>query len=125
MNSVAPATAVFYQGITPGAKRILDTASGPVYARETEDMQREAANASVLRGNFEGYLAAGSKEKWLEVHGLEHWTHYYTDYGVGLQRRFFDHFLKGEDSGWAQQPPVLLQIRHPGELWRVSNPHRG
>ena len=46
------------------------------------------------RGNFEGYLAAGSKEKWLEVHGLEHWTHYYTDYGVGLQRRFFDHFLK-------------------------------
>jgi len=28
---------------------------------------------------------------------------------------FFDHFLKGEDTGWGTQPPVLLQVRHPGE----------
>ena len=67
------------------------------------------------RGNFEGYLAAASSQKWLEVHGLEHWTHFYTDYGVGLQRRFFDYFLKGEDTGWSDQPRVQLQIRHPGE----------
>jgi predicted acyl esterase len=46
------------------------------------------------------------------VHGLEHWTHYYTDYGVTLQRWFFDHFLKGEDNGWDAEPPVQLQIRH-------------
>jgi putative CocE/NonD family hydrolase len=64
------------------------------------------------RGNFEGYLGAGSEQKWLEVHGLEHWTHFYTDYGVGLQKRFFGHFLKGEDTGWEDQPPVLLQVRH-------------
>lgn len=67
------------------------------------------------RGNFEGFTEAASKEKWLEVHGLEHWTHFYTDYGLGLQKRFFGHFLKGEDAGWARQPRVLLQIRHPGE----------
>jgi uncharacterized protein len=67
------------------------------------------------RGNFEGFARAASKEKWLEVHGIEHWTHFYTDYGVGLQKRFFGHFLKGEDTGWARQPKVLLQIRHPGE----------
>jgi uncharacterized protein len=67
------------------------------------------------RGNFEGFTEAASKEKWLEVHGLEHWTHFYTDYGVGLQKRFFGHFLKGEDTGWARQPRVQLQIRHPGE----------
>ncbi len=65
-----------------------------------------------LRGNVEGFLRSASRQKWLEVHGLEHWTHFYTDYGVGLQRRFFDHFLKGEDNGWAAEPPVRLQIRH-------------
>ena len=60
-------------------------------------------------------MRAASTEKWLEVHGLEHWTHFYTDYGRLLQKRFFDHFLKGEDNGWDEQPPVLLQVRHPGE----------
>ncbi|MGE5047825.1 MAG: CocE/NonD family hydrolase [Deltaproteobacteria bacterium] len=67
------------------------------------------------RGNFEGFFRAASAEKWLEAHGLEHWTHFYTDYGVALQKRFFGHFLKGEDTGWAKQPKVQLQIRHPGE----------
>jgi uncharacterized protein len=46
------------------------------------------------------------------MHGLEHWTHYYTDYGRELQRRFLDHFLKGEDNGWDRQPRVLLNVRH-------------
>ena len=54
-------------------------------------------------------------QKWLEVHGIEHWTHFYTDYGVDLQEKFFGHFLRGEDTGWARQPPVLLQVHHPGE----------
>ncbi|MBI2199269.1 MAG: CocE/NonD family hydrolase [Candidatus Rokubacteria bacterium] len=67
------------------------------------------------RGNFEGFMRAASRQKWLEVHGIEHWTHFYTDYGVGLQKRFFGHFLKGEDTGWKKQPKVVLQVRHPGE----------
>ncbi len=67
------------------------------------------------RGNFEGFVRAASAQKWLEAHGLEHWTHFYTDYGVGLQKRFFGHFLKGEDTGWPKEPRVRLQIRHPGE----------
>lgn len=65
-----------------------------------------------LRGNVEGFVRAASPLKWLEIHGLEHWTHFYTDYGVGLQKRFFDHYLKGEDNGWTREPPVRLQIRH-------------
>ena len=69
------------------------------------------------RGNFEGFLAAGSDEKWLEAHGDAHWTHFYTNYGVNLQKRFFGHFLKGEDTGWGRQPRVLLQVRHPGETF--------
>ena len=68
-----------------------------------------------LRGNVEGFVRAASRQKWLEVHGGTHWTQFYTDYGVGLQKRFFGHFLKGEDTGWDRQPPVQLQIRHPGE----------
>ncbi|MYZ46365.1 CocE/NonD family hydrolase [Rhizobiales bacterium L72] len=67
------------------------------------------------RGNFEAFMRAASTQKWLEVHGIEHWTHFYTDYGRTLQLRFFDHFLKGEANGWDAQPKVLLQVRHPGE----------
>jgi uncharacterized protein len=64
-----------------------------------------------LRGNVEGYVRSASSQKWLELHGLEHWTHFYTDYGVRLQKRFFGHFLKGEETGWDDTPPVLLQVR--------------
>jgi len=67
------------------------------------------------RGNFEGWLRAGSKQKWLEVHGDTHFTHFYSRYGEALQKQFFGHFLKGEDTGWHNQPRVSLNIRHPGE----------
>lgn len=67
------------------------------------------------RGNFEGYLRAGSKQKWLEVHGDTHFTHFYSSYGEALQKRFFGHFLKGENTGWNAMPPVSLNIRHPDE----------
>jgi len=69
------------------------------------------------RGNFEGYLRAGSKQKWLEVHGDTHFTHFYSNYGETLQKRFFGHFLKGEDNGWDEQPRVSLNVRHPHETF--------
>ena len=65
-----------------------------------------------LRGNVEGYYQAASDQKWLELHGLEHWTHFYTDYGREIQLSFFDHFLKGVDNGWQDRPAVQLQVRH-------------
>jgi len=64
-----------------------------------------------LRGNVEAFVQAASEQKWLEIHGLEHWTEFYTDYGLELQHRFFDHFLKGEDNGWDAQPRVMLRVR--------------
>ena len=64
------------------------------------------------RGNFEAYSRVASRDKWLEVHGLEHFTEFYTDDGVALQKRFFGRFLKDEDTGWDQQPPVQLNVRH-------------
>jgi predicted acyl esterase len=63
------------------------------------------------RGSVEGFVRAASTQKWLEIHGIEHWTHFYTDYGRLLQRRFFDHFLKGERDDWPTQPRVQLQLR--------------
>ncbi|HJZ44543.1 MAG TPA: CocE/NonD family hydrolase [Hyphomicrobiaceae bacterium] len=66
------------------------------------------------RGNFEGFVRAASKHKWLEAHGLEHWTHFYTDYGRELQLAFFDRFLHGKDNGWDKRPKVALQVRHLG-----------
>jgi uncharacterized protein len=65
-----------------------------------------------LRGNVEGFVRAASPQKWLEIHGLQHWVHFYTDYGRTLQKRFFDHFLKGIDNGWEKEPRVWLQVRH-------------
>jgi uncharacterized protein len=67
------------------------------------------------RGNFEAFTQAAATRKWLEVHGGEHWTHYYTSYGIELQRRFFDHFLRGIDNGWERTALVRLNIRRPGE----------
>jgi uncharacterized protein len=64
------------------------------------------------RGNFEGFVRAASKHKWLEAHGIEHWTHFYTDYGVSLQKRFFARFLKGDERAWPDAPRVRLQVRH-------------
>ena len=67
------------------------------------------------RGNFEGYLRAASPQKWLEVHGDTHFTHFYSNYGAALQKQFFGHFLKGENTGWDKQPKVSLNVRWPGE----------
>src|SRR4029077_15648346 len=67
------------------------------------------------RGNFEGYVRAASQQKWLEAHGIEHWTHFYTDYGRNQQLAFFDYFLHGKPNGWDARPKVLLQVRHPDE----------
>ena len=71
------------------------------------------------RGNVEGFLRAASKDKWLEMHGDAHWSLYYTDYGIALQKRFFAHFLKGENNGWEREPRVQLNIRHPGERFEL------
>lgn len=65
-----------------------------------------------LRGNTEGFTQASSRQKWLEMHGGDHWSSFYIASSVALQKRFFDHFLKGVDNGWDSEPPVNLKIRH-------------
>jgi uncharacterized protein len=75
------------------------------------------------RGNFEAFMRAPSKQKWLEAHSGTHWLEFYTDYGVRLQKRFFGHFLKGEDTGWSKQPRVQLLIRHPEKKFIERHEH--
>ncbi|MBV9720538.1 MAG: peptidase S15, partial [Mycobacterium sp.] len=44
------------------------------------------------------------------------------DYGLDVQRRFFDHFLKGVDNGWDQTARVQLKLRTPdGFVRREEN----
>ena len=105
-----------------GAEIRAQPLDGPYYRERSPDWSKvdvpilTAANwggqGLHLRGNFEGYVRAASNHKWLEAHGLEHWTEFYTDYGVQLQKRFFGHFLKGVDTGWDRQPRVQLKVRH-------------
>ena len=54
------------------------------------------------RGNFEGFVRAASKQKWLESHGLEHWTHFYTDYGVGAAEEVLRPFPQGREDRLGQ-----------------------
>ena len=68
-----------------------------------------------MRGNTRGFELAASAEKCVEMHNETNWSLLYAKYGQELQKRFFGHFLKGEDTGWESEPPVALNIRHPVE----------
>lgn len=65
------------------------------------------------RGNFSAFTQAASDQKWLEVHPGRHEEWFYLEQGMELQKRFLDHFLKGEDNGWDREPRVWLHIRRP------------
>ena len=71
-----------------------------------------------LHGNVEAFERAASPRKWLEMHTDTHFASMYLPEAVALQRRFFDHFLKGEDNGWDRQPPVILTVRDPRGMVR-------
>jgi predicted acyl esterase len=66
-----------------------------------------------LRGNIEGFMRAGSSDKWLGMHVGTHFESFYLPEFVAQQRRFFDHYLKGLDNGWTSEPKVQLAIRRP------------
>lgn len=63
------------------------------------------------RGSFEGFKKISSEQKWLYTHGQPKWDVYYSDEAKSVQTAFFDHFLKGEDNGFAARPAVRLEVR--------------
>ena len=63
------------------------------------------------RGSIEGYKQISSTHKWLEVHGRKEWEYYYTRESLERQRRFFDQFLKGKETGIHDLPRVRYEVR--------------
>ena len=68
-----------------------------------------------LRGNTEGYLRAASGNKKLRIHAGTHYHPFYSADGRRDQLRFFDYWLKGEQNGVMDEPPVKLLIRKGGK----------
>ena len=68
-----------------------------------------------LRGNTEGFMRAASKHKKLRIHSGTHFHPFHSEEGRLDQLRWFDHWLKGIDTGIMDEPPVKLDIRTGGE----------
>ena len=72
------------------------------------------------RGTLEGFKGAGSKQKWLEVHGRKKWAYFYDESSLRRQLTFWDHFLKGKKTDLETWPKVRFEVRdryYQGE-WR-------
>ena len=63
------------------------------------------------RGSFEAFERIASSEKWLYTHGRKKWETYYGAEAVATQKRFFDHYLKGQTNGWEATPRVRIEVR--------------
>jgi len=64
------------------------------------------------RGTLLGFEQIGSEAKWLDVHGRKKWEHYYSRESLERQRKFFDHYLKGVDTGIHDVPAVRYERRN-------------
>ncbi|MEL6773555.1 MAG: CocE/NonD family hydrolase, partial [Pseudomonadota bacterium] len=62
-------------------------------------------------GSFRAYEKAEAAQKWLYTHRSGKWTEFYRTETTDLIRAFLDHFLKGETTGFADNPPVRLEVR--------------
>ncbi|KIW36737.1 uncharacterized protein PV06_11033 [Exophiala oligosperma] len=75
-----------------------------------------AALGTHLRGNVEGFMNAASTDKWLCIRQEQGvFATLYNDEGVELQRRFFDHTLKGIGDFAQTQSKVELAVRNPDD----------
>lgn len=61
-------------------------------------------------GTFRAWRKIASAEKWLRIHNSLEWSDYYDEANVEDLRRFFDHYLKGEDNGWETTPRVRFSL---------------
>ncbi len=76
-----------------------------------------------LRGNSEGFIRSASKFKKLQMHIGGHTDAFFSDQGRREMLRWFDHWLKGKDTGIMAEPPVKLCIRTSTTecQWRFEN----
>ena len=64
-----------------------------------------------LRGNVYAFRAAKSSQKKLLLYGGTHWGSSYQPWANRTVLRFFDHYLKGIDTGIEKEPAVDVQLR--------------
>jgi len=67
-------------------------------------------NTLHVTGTFRGWRSIASSDKWLRIHNTQEWPDYYDQANTEDLRRFFDHYLKGEDNGWQQTPRVRYSL---------------
>jgi putative CocE/NonD family hydrolase len=71
-----------------------------------------------LRGNTEAFMCAASRNKKLRIHTGTHYHPFHAEEARMDQLRWFDHWLKGIDTGIMDEPPVKLEIRTGGSKSR-------
>ncbi|MCX5214760.1 CocE/NonD family hydrolase [Kitasatospora sp. NBC_00240] len=84
----------------------------PRFERVTVPAYVVASYSNTLHtaGTFRGWRRIASEDKWLRIHNTQEWPDYYDEEHVEDLRRFFDHYLKGEDNGWEQTPRVRYSL---------------
>ena len=68
------------------------------------------SNTLHTAGTFRAWRRIASKDKWLRIHNTQEWPDYYDPINVEDLRRFFDHYLKGQNNGWQQTPRVRYSV---------------
>ena len=71
-------------------------------------------------GTFRAWRRIASTQKWLRIHNTLEWPDYYDEANREDLRRFFDHYLKGEDNGWEQTPRVRYSVLDMQGVDRVN-----
>ena len=66
-----------------------------------------------LRGVLRAWerVSTPPQYKWFYTHGRYKWREYQSVGGHAIQKKFFDHFLKGIDSGIMETARVRLEVR--------------
>ena len=67
-----------------------------------------------LRGNVEAYLFGRMPHKKLRVHVGGHTDAFFSAEGQTDMLRWYDHWLKGNDTGLLDEPPVKFVVRNSG-----------
>jgi hypothetical protein len=66
-------------------------------------------------GSFDGFARVRSQHKWLYTHRDGKWVAFYGAEARAFQARFFACFLKDEDNGMRDVPPIRLEVRDTGD----------
>ena len=63
------------------------------------------------QGSINGFRRVTSAHKWLYTHRGPKWATYYSPQVLATQARFFDHFLRDQDTGLLDEPSIRLEVR--------------